>query len=304
MRGKPMGRGEHRLTTKLIEAAIYILTAEWPMTIRQLFYRLVSTPDPEGGTLMQNTFYEYKKVSRIMTTARNDERCSFDYIVDRSRPGYTGFVFDNPELYLKTMTGIYHKNYWEMQPVYIEVWSEKDSVIGSIEGLCRELGVSLYPSRGYNSTTKVHEAVERLKAVVTGKRIIIFYVGDCDGSGIDMDRDLQKRLLAYGAPPFTFIRLGIFKTDIEQFNLPPFLAKPDDPRTAKFIEEYGDGCVELDALPPTELRRRIREAVEAEMDMDSWKRAIAVEEVEQKSISDFIATWPKPHHNGGIDDAT
>jgi hypothetical protein len=37
-----MARGEWQSTTELIDAAVLVLKAEHPMTIRQLFYRLVS----------------------------------------------------------------------------------------------------------------------------------------------------------------------------------------------------------------------------------------------------------------------
>jgi hypothetical protein len=66
---------ENRKTTQLIAAAVEILDAESPMTIRQLFYRIVS----KG--LIPNDRKNYQLVSRVMTKARDDGRCSFDAIV-------------------------------------------------------------------------------------------------------------------------------------------------------------------------------------------------------------------------------
>ena len=75
-----MAQGEWTTTTRLIDRALEILEEENPMTIRQLFYRLVSVEE------IQNTQLDYQRVSRLMTKARRDDRCPYEYIVDRSRP--------------------------------------------------------------------------------------------------------------------------------------------------------------------------------------------------------------------------
>jgi len=49
------------------------------MTVRQLFYRLVSSE------VIGNCLADYQRVSKAMTKARNDGRVSWDWIVDRSR---------------------------------------------------------------------------------------------------------------------------------------------------------------------------------------------------------------------------
>jgi len=56
-----VGRGLHRATLDLVEAADAILRQQQPMTIRQLFYQLVSRQT------IHNTLRDYQKVSRIMT---------------------------------------------------------------------------------------------------------------------------------------------------------------------------------------------------------------------------------------------
>jgi hypothetical protein len=61
------------------------------------------------------------------------------------------------------------------------------------------------------------------------------------------------------------------------------------------VRKYGHDCVELDALPPTELRRRISVAVTALLDRAAWDRAIAVEKVELASIVDTVSNWPAFH---------
>ena len=98
---------------------------------------------------------------------------------------------------------------------------------------------------------------------------------------------------------FTLKRLAIFAGDIKKFNLPPLRVKMTDSRANGFLRKYSNACVELDALPPVELRRRIRDGVEQLLDKNLWSRAIEVECVELASIRDTVARWPRS--NSGTD---
>lgn len=279
-----MAKAEWQQTKVLVETAVSILEAESPMTIRQLFYRLVSSG------LIQNDRNNYQRVSRVMTKARDDGRCDFDFIVDRSRPEYRASVWDDAQEYAETIKNSYRKDYWATQPNYVELWTEKDAIIGCIEGVTKELGVTVRVGRGFLSTTKSHEIAQRFRHI--SKPITVFYLGDHDPSGCDIESDVRSRVQRYGSGPFKMERLAIFAADIKKFNLPPLLVKETDSRAARFLEQHSNKCVELDALPPDELRKRIRDAVTDLLDLELWNRAVAVEEVERKSILETVARWP------------
>jgi hypothetical protein len=285
-----MAKAELIRTRQLIESAVLILSSEWPMTIRQLFYRLVS------ARYIENSRADYQRVSRMMTTARDDGRCLFEWIVDRSRPEYSPRVFDDPVEYAEVIKRSYRKDYWTTQPNHCEIWVEKDAIIGSIQGVTDELGVTVRVGRGFLSTTKAHEIAERFNSI--SKPITVFYLGDHDPSGRTIEADLVTRIGMYGSY-FTLRRLAIFAGDIRKFNLPPLRVKMTDSRAKGFLRKYSNTCVELDALPPIELRRRIRDAVEQLLDRNLWNRAIEVESVELASIRDTVARWPRS--KSGID---
>jgi hypothetical protein len=176
-----------------------------------------------------------------------------------------------------------------MQPVYVEVWCEKDAVIGSIEDVTDKLGVTVRVGRGFQSATLVHEIAERFSTIKKPK--VVFYLGDHDPSGLCIEQDLYDRTSRL-CGSFRLERLAIFAADIKKFRLPPLRIKQTDTRALAFLNQHSNRCVELDALPPEELRRRIEQAVEGVMDTDKWNRAVDVEAAEIASIEHTLSTWP------------
>ena len=278
-----MSRHEWNKTARIVEEAREILSAEFPMTLRQCFYRLVSRE------VIENSRRDYQMLSRILTKARNDGRIDFAWLVDRSRPLYSPCVFQDPQHYAETIKKIYRKDYWSSQSNYVEVWTEKDSVIGSIEPVTDELGVTVRVGRGFLSTTRAHEIAEYFNS--KDKNILVLYLGDFDPSGVAIEEDAASRIRAQGAY-FQIERLAIHRSDISAFGLPPLRVKDSDTRSAEFKRQNGHECVELDALPVGELRERIRRAVDNLIDHELWDRAIAVEKVELASILDSMKHWP------------
>jgi hypothetical protein len=279
-----MAKGEWQSTTRVVEMLLSILEQEQPMTIRQLFYRGVSAGE------IDNDAKSYKRVSRIMTKIREVGRCPFEWIVDRSRPSYEPIVWTDPHGYAATVRTSYRKDHWFLQPHHVECWTEKDAIIGSIAGVTDELGVTVRVCRGFLSATKAHEIALILATIKKPKTV--FYLGDHDPSGRCIEQEARRRILSYGSGCFKLQRLAIHVADIKKFNLPPLRVKPTDSRSASFLSKYSDKCVELDALPPAELRRRVRTAIEGLLNIDAWNRSIKVEQAELTSIVDTVSKWP------------
>ncbi len=122
--------------------------------------------------------------------------------------------------------------------------------------------------------------------------LIVLYAGDWDPSGLHMSEvDLPGRLVEYGAH-VDLRRIALAVDDLP--NLPSFHleTKAGDPRALWFRERSDDQCWELDAMSPVELRQRLRDAVEAEIDWPKWKRCTRAERAEQDSLALFVETMP------------
>ena len=275
-----MARGEWAKTKRLIDAAVEILEAENPMTVRQCFYRLVS------AAVIENCIRDYRRVSTILTKARNDHRIKFEWIVDRSRPEYGGPGYSDLQHFAEWEFQGYRRDNWQDQSAYVEIWTEKDAVTGSIEPIANEWGITMRALRGFNSTTGAHSIAEDFEDKNDeGKEIHVFYLGDFDPSGKAIETDAARRVREYGSGSFTIRRLAIHKEDIAKFRLPPLRVKAADPRAGGFIRRYGRQAVELDALPPTELRRRLQNAIRALVDVEVWDRALRIEQAERETTN-------------------
>lgn len=275
---------------------------EIKLTIRQLYYRIISPP----YQLFANTINNYKQFDKILTKARERGVVNWRRIEDRARQTIGGdYGWNNPDEYLnylidqlKTSNENYTMPVWDNQPNYVEVWVEKDALASLFADAVGGLRVVTFPSRGYSSFTKVMEAMaERfLERAKKGQPIIILHFTDHDPSGLNMTDDLLKRFKRYfqqalsemerldfdktieqmektrqdGKNWLGIIRVALTHDQVTQLNLAPNPTKEADPRSKDYVAKYGDQCWELDAYPPDRLQNLIREAVNRQIDPAKW----------------------------------
>lgn len=139
------------------------------------------------------------------------------------------------------------------------------------------------------------------------QRTVIYYFGDHDPSGVDIDRavchgigeamwsmlDTNKREptpqqeFTYCAD---FERVAVTAEQINEWHLPTRPTKPTDARARKFV---GDS-VELDAIPADALRSLVTEVIERHVDQHQLSVLRTFEEEERKVFLEIADTF-----NGG-----
>ncbi len=251
----------HAKTVRLIERAHAILAGlrPNPMTVRQVYYQLVS------GHGLENTRGQYKAVSNALVKARKEGIIPWEWIEDRLRRPRSVDMWTGLPDFAETCKRAYRLDVWETQPGYVEAWLEKDALSGIFEDTLDAYGVTLNVGRGYDGWDSIRNAAERYS---DRPDVAVLYFGDFDPSGEDMARSLSERLRFFGCEP-EIVKCALVFEDIERYDLPPAFAKRTDTRAAGFIARHGDVSVELDALPVTVLRERLVDEVEARMDLDA-----------------------------------
>jgi len=247
------------------------------MTLRQLFYRLVSKH------VFPNTVNSYKTLSKMLVKARENHHVPDRYLEDRTRTTIGGDSgFESPESFTDAHVAWFKASWerftmplWANQPKRIEVWVEKDALSRLCSEISEDYNVVTCPSKGYSSYSYVKKAVRRMDDDYGTKDVVILYFGDYDPSGVDIERDLGDRLARYGAVDVEVKRIALTLDQIQKYNLPPFPAKSSDPRLAKFIADTGGtDAVELDALEPNVLQDLIRDAIQSHIDKSLWDQRL------------------------------
>jgi len=247
------------------------------MTLRQLFYRLVSKH------VFPNNLNSYKTLSKMLVKARERGEVPDAYLEDRTRTTIGGDLgFDGSDDFIDAYVNWFKSSWerftmplWANQPKRIEVWVEKDALSRLCSSASEEYNVITCPSKGYSSYSYVKNAVTRINGDYDGKDVTILYFGDYDPSGVDIERDLGARLERYGAHSVEVHRIALTLDQIQKYNLPPFPAKSSDPRIAKFIADTGGSdAVELDALEPNVLTDLIIDAIQNHMDKSLWDQRL------------------------------
>jgi len=258
----------------IVQASLQIFkTYNTALTLRQLFYRLVSK------RILDNTLSNYKLLSKFLVKARETGEVDGAYLEDRTRTtANADWGYDSIEEFIEAcerrvqgMASGFSMTFWEGQHYRVEVWVEKDALSKLCSTAAGEYNVTTCPSRGYSSYTYVKDAADRISSYPVDCETVILYFGDYDPSGLDIERDLTARLHRYGAHNVQVKRVALSLVQIQEYKLPPFPAKTKDPRYARFLADTGGSeAVELDALEPPVLEALIKENIEAFINMDKW----------------------------------
>lgn len=274
------------------------MAAGYTLTLRQLYYQFIARGmiDPKTGEPMANVVKSYKRLGDAVSDGRMLGLLDWDAIEDRTRGMERNAHWDSPADGIRSLRSQYRIDMWANQPVRVEVWIEKEALVGVIEPVCRELDLPYLACRGYVSQSEAWRAYRRLQAThEAGQGTIILHFGDHDPSGVDMTRDNRDRLELFMAVAqyrglskaernqieklghdwdvkgIEVRRMALTMDQVEEYDPPPNPAKDTDSRFAKYCDEYGvTESWELDALDPPVIVELIEREVDEIRDHDKW----------------------------------
>jgi hypothetical protein len=281
--GSKKGRGMAQRSLDLIEAMHAKAKEAHPITGRGVGYKLFV-----AGLIPSMERKEMQRVYRLLKEAREQDLVPWDWIVDETRSIERVSTWDDPEDYAECVARSYRRDFWNQQPVRVQVWSEKGTVRGVLQPVLDQYAVGFNPVHGFNSATNAYSAAQDYD----GRELIVLYVGDYDPSGMFMsEQDLPNRLSEYGGDHITVRRIAL--TPEHTRGLPSFPAadKRKDPRYKWFRSRYGDECWELDAMDPNDLRDCVEQAIEELIDPIAWQRCEIVNQAEQESLKTILEGW-------------
>jgi len=280
-------RGKSPQTLAMVDAISRILEEIQPCSVRAVCYQLFVRKLISGMT-KNNT----NSVGGKLVWARENGVIPWAWIVDETREAETISTWANPESIINAAVRGYRKDYWRDQPNWVEVWSEKGTIRGTLAPVLEKYGITFRVMHGYSSATALQAIAT--ESAASDKTLHVLYLGDWDPSGMNMSEvDIPKRLARYHGDVIVE-RIALADSDVAPgTQLPSFEAstKVGDSRYEWFLKNYGATCWELDALSPTVLRQRVDARILQLIDTGAWNAAIDVEKAEVDSMHDFMAAW-------------
>lgn len=272
-----MRRGKKEIAR--IQVAIYnLLKNENPMTVRQVFYRLVSTG------IIEKTESEYKStVVRLLGRMRKQQIVPYYWISDNTRWVRRPQTYSSMERALQNTAESYRRSLWQDLDTYVEFWLEKDSLSGIVYKETESWDVPLMVTRGYPSLSFLYTAGEQISLI--DKSCYLYYMGDHDPSGVNIPIKVEEGIREF-APnvDLHFEVIAVTTDQIVEYDLPTRPTKQSDSRSIDFIGE----SVELDAIPPSKLREIVRERIRRHISTEQVERIKNIEKLEKESVQNYI----------------
>lgn len=255
-------------------AKLIVESYDTGVTLRQLYYRLVS----EG--LIPNRQQAYKKLSEKTAQARREGW--FPALIDRTREIERFNYWLSADDAMADAVESFRLDRTEGQEWSVYLGVEKHGMSVQLMHWFGKLGIPVLALGGYSSQTFVDQVRRHVESY--GRPSLLLYAGDFDASGVDIDRDFEDRTDIFDE----VFRVALNSKQIDEYKLPPMPGKHTDSRSASFILAHGDLIqVELDALPPEELRKLYQTALDRYWDGDAYKETLKRER-KQNTLLKFL----------------
>lgn len=320
MAGRPKGYAAWSPTPEVAEVVAQVqgvlreYSGYGPMTVRQIFYRLVGQhnyPKDERA---------YKRLAEYLVKARRAKMIRFGSIRDDGTTVHSGRqnsdrgdVWEYMESIISTPASYLHLDRNGGQPCHIELWCEAAGMAPMLAQMVRHRDVSVYSTGGFSSVTVTYEVGQRVAE--RDKPTHFLHVGDYDPSGESIFTSMSQDIGAFVAatiggyiytstgraetkdevPFFIPQRVALTEEQVAEFDLPTAPAKASDTRSRTWD---GLATTQAEAMPPDLLERVVLEAIGELTDNDVLEELEAREEsdkerlraaVEDMSVEDAMA---------------
>jgi len=267
-----------QVDTVLVEYADHL-----PLTIRQVFYRLV------GKHGYDKTERAYERLAETLGRARRAGIVAMAAIRDdgvteestwayTGKPGFLDQVVADAEGYrLDRRAG---------QTRMVEVWCEAAGMVPQLARVAGPYGIPVYSSSGFDSLTAKHACARRAEA--DGRPLVVLHIGDHDPSGVHVfsaaAEDVASWAAHYGAE-VRFARVAVTPAQVETYGLPTAPVKTTDRRV------FAGQTTQAEALDPATLAAIVEAAIRTVTDLAVLAATIDREDTERAELLGELSPW-------------
>lgn len=293
----------------MLDAVTAIIRANrgyWPLSDRQIHYRLLNDPPLRHASKPNSTYRNnrnsYNDLCDLLTRARLEGHIPWRAIADETRPAQSESGFRNPQTFItrhvENFLRGYSRNLLQSQPNYVELIGEKKTVEGIISRVAAGYCLPYTIGRGYCSLDPRHQLIQRYRR--SGKqKLVLLFLSDFDPDGEEIAHSFARSLrddFGVWSRRIEVIKVAITADQVENYGLEPIMsAKDTSSNYARFVERHGDDVFELEALEPSDLEEILTDAIDAVLDLDAFNRELEQEkqdaaflEAKRTAIFDFL----------------
>jgi hypothetical protein len=174
------------------EAIVAAVEADKPVTLRGVFYRMVS------AGAVGKTENGYQLVGRELLKLRRAGIIPYSWITDGTRWINKPESHNGLEQMLEDAAASYRRALWHDQDVEVHIYSEKDAISGAILPVTERWDVPLGIIRGYSSESFAWSVAQSINEAPG--QVFIYQLGDHDPSGVDAWRSFTERVSSFVRP--------------------------------------------------------------------------------------------------------
>jgi hypothetical protein len=264
-RRRPRGYADwrpQRKTLVLLKAVAEVLEEYehyLPLTVRQVFYRLV------GAYGYEKTELAYSRLCEHLVRARRARLIPFEAIRDDGVVTYSSRWHAGVEEFWDDAVDRardYRRDRQAGQPRYVELWCEAAGMAPQLARVADEYSVPVFSAGGFASLSAVRLIVQR--AIRRDGPTLLLHVGDFDPSGESIFDAIVEDSRAFAFEDAVIAtqriegwRLALTAGQVREHELPTAPAKATDSRSAR----WEGGTCQLEALAPDVLASIVGDAL-------------------------------------------
>jgi hypothetical protein len=253
-----------------------------PLTIRQIFYRLV------GAHRYEKTEQAYERLIEALNRARRARLISFDAIRDDTS------VVSEPDHWrseaqfwatIRQMAKNFTLDRSDGQPTRLVVMSEAAGMVPQLERIAHPLGVTVTSGGGFDSLTDKHKFAAALAEYDCPTEVLD--IGDHDASGVHKHLAILEDVEAFAhelGGNVKFTRLAVTPAQITAYGLETAPKKKSDKRV------FSGRTCQAEALAPDVLANILRTAIEQRIDRRVYEQVLRREKKARRELLKQLST--------------
>lgn len=298
-----------------------------PMTVRQIFYRLVAEFGYDktegaygslGGYIARSRrAYMHGIIKGMQEGLDHDESqraalddpilIPFSWIRDEKGTTLADFYYDSVDDFMESVKSSAENvrlNRADGQARQIEMWCEGMSTVPIMRGIAAPYGVRVSSGGGYDSVTAKHKLAQRVVADFeeNGRGTTVLHIGDFDPSGeglYETLRDDVSEMVWHTAARDLLVveRMALTEEQVLEMEVETAPPKPLDSRSRGFVARHPEIVRELgtenitaqlEALKPPELKELIGNALSEHIDRDAYQAVLDEEKETQRTVLEAL----------------